>query len=415
MKKIIAMILVIALTAAISVGATMAYLTDTDEDVNVMTLGNVKIEQHEYERVVDANGDPVLGTEGVDFDANYGISQSYKLQPFTQAKPAYPAVYTKGTTAWDEFQQLWNQIGAPGSNDLFDDSMKNVIDKFVFVENTGKSDAYYRTIIAIEIPEGLSANAIHTSFNGTTRFDYNSDEDGAQDASKANKFFTEIDGVRYVIYTATYTQVLTPGEISRPSLLQVFLDPAVTNEDCALFGNTWEILAVTQAVQTAGFADAQTALDTAFGAITTTNHPWIDGVTLPGVVEDGGSVSADPAPYEGGMYDEGTNTVSYKDVVLTGNTYILIDKNAPVAMENVSANVNGSVIVMKDNDPAIYIKDSEFTIDNGEYLIDASAFEGGVYQIFLVNVKVNGEYLTQETAAQYLNNVNWYQALVWAE
>ena len=51
MKKVIAWLLVLALTAAVSIGATLAYLTDTDEDVNVMTLGKVKIEQLEYERI----------------------------------------------------------------------------------------------------------------------------------------------------------------------------------------------------------------------------------------------------------------------------------------------------------------------------------------------------------------------------
>ena len=51
LKKIVSWALVIAMTAAIAVGGTMAYLTDTDEDVNVMTLGNVKIDQLEYERI----------------------------------------------------------------------------------------------------------------------------------------------------------------------------------------------------------------------------------------------------------------------------------------------------------------------------------------------------------------------------
>ena len=118
-----------------------------------------------------------------------------------------------------------------------------------------------------------------------------------------------------------------------------------------------------------------------------------------------------PAPYKGGLYAEGTNAVSYKDMELTGDAYISIDSNASVAVENVKADVNGSVIVMEQYQPAIYIYGCEFTIGEGEYLIDASKIAGGVYQIFLVNVKVNGEYLTQETAAKYLNNVNWYQAL----
>ena len=42
-----AVVLALATTAALSVGLTTAYLTDKDEDVNVMTLGNVDIAQHE--------------------------------------------------------------------------------------------------------------------------------------------------------------------------------------------------------------------------------------------------------------------------------------------------------------------------------------------------------------------------------
>lgn len=69
MKKFIALLLVVALTASVSIAGTTAYLQSEDADVNVMTLGNVKIEQIEQER--DENGN---------------------LDNFTQAKPAYPAV-----------------------------------------------------------------------------------------------------------------------------------------------------------------------------------------------------------------------------------------------------------------------------------------------------------------------------------
>jgi len=44
------------LALAISLTGTLAYLTDTDADVNVMTLGNVDILQNEQERVKDAEG-----------------------------------------------------------------------------------------------------------------------------------------------------------------------------------------------------------------------------------------------------------------------------------------------------------------------------------------------------------------------
>lgn len=276
-KKIIALGLAVVILVGGIVGGTIAYLQDVDSDVNVMEVGNVHIKQHEYERAKDENGNyTILDTTNV--NPNYGIAQSYKLQEFTQGKKAYPAVYKNDThtVAWDDFQQLWNQAGAPGSNDIFDDSVKNVVDKFVFVENTGKSDAYYRTIVAIECPEGLDdANElIHTNFNANSRFDYNVDKDGVQTAADANKFYTVIDGVRYLVYVATYTEVLTPGEVSRPSFLQVYFDPKATNEDCDLFGDTWEILVVSQAVQTEGFDNAAEALETAFGVVDANNNPW---------------------------------------------------------------------------------------------------------------------------------------------
>ena len=56
MKKYLLMGLSLVLTAVIAISGTLAYLQDADSDVNVMTLGNVSIEQHEYERATNADG-----------------------------------------------------------------------------------------------------------------------------------------------------------------------------------------------------------------------------------------------------------------------------------------------------------------------------------------------------------------------
>ena len=153
-------------TLLFGVASSIAYLTDTESDVNVMTVGNVKIAQLEYERVVDEDGKWVV-ENGME-----------KLQPYTQNKPIAPAVYKDGNVKWDDrknddnsdYYQKWTQIGASGANQLFDDSVKNVIDKFIFVENTGRKDAYYRTIVAIEEPEGVYENAIHINDTGLNKF-----------------------------------------------------------------------------------------------------------------------------------------------------------------------------------------------------------------------------------------------------
>ncbi|WP_195927287.1 hypothetical protein [Turicibacter sanguinis] len=279
MKKKMLMASSLVAVSALSILGTKAYLTDTDQDVNVMTPGNVKIEQHEYERKVDEKGNFI--STGKEDEYKYTPDQ---LQKFTQGKPFYPAVYDKimwddrnGSTAEDGtgHQQSWAEVGAPGSDQLFDDSIKNVQDKFVFVENTGKSDAYYRTIIAVETPKGMDSSLIHTNTSTNYRFDWETISDVA------------IDGVNYTLYVATYNEVLKPGEVSRPSFLQAFLGKEATNEDVAKFGDTFDILVKSQAVQVDGFSDANTALDTAFGDINKDNHPWSNGVAMPSTVKTG--------------------------------------------------------------------------------------------------------------------------------
>ena len=229
--------------AAVAIGGTVAYLQDSDSDVNVMTLGNVQIEQIEQER-----------------------NEAGELVEFSQAKPAYPAV---GNIAWDE-----DGLEVNGTEyKVFDDGLKNVVDKIVTVNNTGKSDAYVRTLVAIEAPDGDPDNLIHLNYNGT-------------DVTSSGNFMIEIDGVDYYVTAYTYKEALAGGKKSAPSLMQVFLDKKTTNEDCAKFGDAWEILVLSQAVQTNGFADAQTALNTAFGEVTDANAAvWFGGAKIPGVVE----------------------------------------------------------------------------------------------------------------------------------
>ena len=128
MKKAISWLLVIAMTAALAVGGTLAYLTDTDEDVNVMTVGKVKIDQLEYERV---------DTETKDENA--------KVQEFHDNKPLYPAVIDKDNFNWEtnENHVGWEQIGKDGyeSGIWNPDEINNEVDKMVFVKNKGDFDA----------------------------------------------------------------------------------------------------------------------------------------------------------------------------------------------------------------------------------------------------------------------------------
>ena len=391
-KKIVAFTLATVMIAAVSVGATVAYLQDTDSDVNVMTLGNVKIEQHEYERVVDADG------KYTTIDVNG--TTSYKLKDFTQAKPLYPATevdangkpYNFGAGNYDSTRVKMSLVDSHGSMDVFVN--KNAVDKFVTVENTGKSDAYVRTLIAFEIGSLAEAefdNIIRTSSFMTTQGVWKVNDIGV----------VEIDGNKYVVSEYLYNGakalggvhengVLPAGDTTYPSLAQVYMTGSATNEDVeAIDGNkngTYDILVLSQAVQTNGFADAQTALDTAFGKASEKAAEWFGEEKIPTLVstadelvaalENGkdviltDDVKIDPAGMSnaygttginvkngqtidgdgntldikgaGGTWDSGINTTGglIKDLTVTGSFRgIFINHNSdhsePVVLENV--------------------------------------------------------------------------------
>ena len=220
-KLILILSLVLALT--MSLGGTLAYLTDTDADVNTMVLGNVKIAQNEQMR--DENGELV----------------EY------QDKPALPAVYT--SEAWAD-----EKVTISGEEfKFFAPEMKNVNDKIVTVTNMGNTKAFVRTIIAIEAPAGFNDDLVHVNVNDTKGI-----------TASGWSYATTEAGVRYVYNIFTYTDALAAKATSLPSLMQVFLDKDTTNEDVAKLGEEWEIIALSQAVQADGFADAKTALEEAF-------------------------------------------------------------------------------------------------------------------------------------------------------
>ena len=270
MKKFIAMALALVLVAGLSIGGTVAYLQDSDSQKNVMAVGSVQIEQHEYQR---AEGKSHINAGAVKGD----------LVKFDQNQTIYPAVpvnnlatdYSAETA--NERQFWWGYYtGGNGSNGLWDDAkLKNVMDKIVIVENTGDSAAYYRTLIAIECPEGMTVGEagagaeIMLNVNLNTRFEW-------KDVG-----YITVGGTRYHLTYANYIPKLAPKEISRPSLLQAVLTHHATNEDMVLLGDTLDILVLSQAVQTEGFDTADQALDRAFGDVTVANaEAWFAGVTM---------------------------------------------------------------------------------------------------------------------------------------
>ena len=260
-KSTLIMILSLVLAVAIGVGSTLAYLQDTDADVNVMTLGSVYITQNEQERV-DAKK---LPTEN-------------NLKEFKQKKDLYPAVFEDDCIPYDaksyaDNNHDWKVV----------EYNENVVDKFVTVTNTGKSDAYVRTIVAYEGdaahgPEGAFIHVVHNGNNAelTTPIEVK---------LVGNVTIGEVD---YTAYVYTYAEALEPGETSIPSLKQVYMNKNAGNEEMEYYGEEYDIRVLSQAVQTMGFEDgeddnetaANEALDAAFGQVTVANvKAWFTGWT----------------------------------------------------------------------------------------------------------------------------------------
>ena len=383
LKNILLSGLSLVLVAALAIGGTVAYLQDDDSDVNVMTFGNVSIEQHEYERVVDANGNYATDT--------INDQTSYVLKDFTQGKPLLPIVGdpSTGAAGWDNTVVRMTQVDSYGSMQVF--AGKNAQDKFVTVENTGKTDAYVRTLVAIEIGS-TDGSLIGTSYHST----WNPTEIGE----------ITIDGNTYLLIEYAYkggkltdgtwrhqNGILPAGDTSYPNLSQVYIKSVATNEDMEkIDGNgngTLDILVVSQAVQTAGFADAKTALDTAFGKSSEKAAEWFGGTSIPTTVSSAAELTAALAAGENVVLaDDITTTadassgygktgvvVNASDVLDgAGNTYTVTDANT--TWDCVIAAKGGTIknLTVAEGFRGIFMPGA-----NGDLYIDNVVFQNVVY------------------------------------
>ena len=253
-KKITAIFLCVALLATAIVGASLAYFTDTDNETNTFTVGNVKIDLIEKER--DGNG----GTKD-----------------FTQGKKLYPIV---GSAQGEK-----DALGMP--------TAKNYVDKMVTIENTGSEKAYIRAYFAIPsaLDDGYETfnagmNVLHFNFGNKVENGVITSTEGVEwiwtHDGKWNYFETTMDGVNYNVYFADYYQAVDAGAATEQLVQGVYLDKTFDIKDgkCYAFGEEvtlddgWDwskvscpVFAV--ACQAEGFDNAADAITAAFGQTTT--------------------------------------------------------------------------------------------------------------------------------------------------
>ncbi len=236
MRKSIILSLCIVACMVLSLSSTIAFLTDRDADVNIMTLGRVHIQVDEFQRNEDGG-----------------------LMYYTDGRTIVPQ------TDETDYKDVY---GLP-VNATFSD-------KIVRISSSNQNaDAYLRVWIGVptamlNVVEGQ--DAVHL-VDGTGVV--LGDETAAENAwgTESHRVECNIDGMPYSMLCFPYEKVLTPGEITYPVLAGLYLDKRVDN-NASSYVLTYngveyplnvdlslglQVLVLAQAVQAAGFESAEQA------------------------------------------------------------------------------------------------------------------------------------------------------------
>lgn len=247
-KTILVAAIAVMLVAALVVGGTLAYFTDTDSAKNTFTVGNVKIELLESSLHRENAGYSNDTTVNDVSPKNVELwSDVDKLGTGNTSK------YKAGDTFYTD-----DQIKANAEKYTCDNVKLNpgeYYHKMPYVVNTGKNDAYIR--IRVMIPAALDTAILNSSMYTTTALN-NKEFTMAYDDSGT----VERDGVMYNVYTFTRIDPLAAGAMTYWNVWgTIHMDADVTNEELAelLPNGTFSVLVEADAIQADGFADAAAA------------------------------------------------------------------------------------------------------------------------------------------------------------
>ena len=253
-KKLTLVVTCIVLVAAMVIGGTLAYFTDTKNATNTFTVGNVKIDLLESS----------LHRENAGV-ANGATSTSELWSDVAKEGTGNTSKYKAGDTFYTDAQ-----IEADAAKYKCDNVKLNPGEsyhKMPYVKNTGANDAYIR--IRVMFPADLDTAILNSSMYTTTaiksgEFTYAYDNSGTVDRN----------GIKYNVYTFTRVEALKPGELTYWNVWgTVHMDADVNNAEIeGLFGEgkayangTFPVLVEADAIQANTFADA-TAAFAAFDA-----------------------------------------------------------------------------------------------------------------------------------------------------
>lgn len=249
-KKLVALVMVLALALASMIGGTLAYFTDDEAAVNTFTMGNVKID------LIEKFEDNAELIPGKDITKAVTVKNVGHNEAYVRVHIAIPAIVDDGDP---EFAAVNNFL------------------HFNFAWDSVKDGqwTWFKTDTPAEI-----TYADYPGYPATGNKEWN--------------FYQEtIDEVLYNVYVVTYETALASGEETKTAAINnVYLDASVDNEFeeengvvtsiiytdtngnsieldtedvTAAIPDAFRILVVAEATQEEGFASAIEALNTAFG------------------------------------------------------------------------------------------------------------------------------------------------------
>lgn len=244
-KTILVVAIAVMLVAALVVGGTLAYFTDTKSADNTFTVGNVKIDLLESSLHRENAG--YVGTPGEELNPQNAELWSEVLKQGSNNTSPYKA----GDTFYTDDQIEAN--AATYTCDGVELAPGQSYHKMPYVKNTGANDAYIR--IRVMFPAELDTAVLNSSMYTTSAI-------SRGEFTMVKTENVEKDGKLYNVYTFTRIAPLKAGEMTYWNVWgTIHMDTTATNEQIAqlLPNGTFNVLVEADAIQADGFANADAA------------------------------------------------------------------------------------------------------------------------------------------------------------
>lgn len=257
MKKIVTLILAFALVAALSIGATVAFLTASDEEVNTFTVGNVKIDliESQYHRTNAGVSSEASQTKEEPLSGGYLWAPKVQMEGTPENTPNKAVGGEQYTGEYFSDAQI-EEDAKTYKDGYFAEHAANMVPgdnvrKCPYVKNTGKNPAYIR--VRALVPADFDAIANSSQYTQTAI--------NQKEVKFVRQDNVKIDGIAYNQYTFTYVDPLQPNALTFWNVWgNITIDQGVTNEQLAAVPvDHQKVIFQADAIQSEGFATAEDA------------------------------------------------------------------------------------------------------------------------------------------------------------